>query len=229
MKAVGYIVGDSVPLPRAFEPGAPLATETWPYLLAAADLKRYWVVNCCGSRTILELDEILKRIVYYYRPQVTIISLGIVDCAYRTLSGLELALVKKVPYLSQLLQPWLRQHHYFLTKLRRMPYTPPHIFRTRLVKALKFCQTIKTLPLYVSILPAGERMRSVSYDIEANISRYNQIVADLLPPEQIVDLRPLTARLEEYLLADGHHLNPAGHRACADLILARLQNIGDFQ
>jgi len=98
--------------------------------------------------------------------------------------------------------------------------------RQILKEAAQFCAQIATTLVYVPILPPGAHMRETSYDIEANIERYNGIVAEILPPRQIVDLSEVRAEIDRFVLQDGHHLNALGHEKCADQICRSLSQLG---
>jgi hypothetical protein len=214
-------------MPRAFEAGSPRLEETWPRRLEEKLSQYCWITNCQGGRAITAVPPILKTAVYYYRPALTLLSVGVVDCAYRALAPGELGFVQKLPGpLSRLIRRIVRSNHYRLTQARKIPYTSMDEFRQTLKEAAQFCAQIETTLVYVPILPPGAHMRETSYDIEANIERYNGIVAEILPPRQIVDLSEIRAEIDRLVLQDGHHLNALGHEKCADRICRSLSQLG---
>lgn len=226
MSNTGMIIGDSVPLPRSFEPGSPQVHETWPVLLAAQMPNMHWIVNCRGGRSIVEVDQLLKTVAHYYRPQVIVLSVGIVDCPYRALTQQEFDLIQRVPFLSRLLQPVVRRNHLKLTEARQVAYTAPAIFRAALQQAARFCNRINAALIYTQILPPGKHMRDVSFAISNNVAAYNRIAADVLLPEQIVNFTNLARRIDELILEDGHHLNAKGHAVFAGEVYTRLSMMG---
>ena len=227
MKPIGFVVGDSVPMPRLFEPESPRLEQTWPCRLETQLPQYYWIINCRGGRALTEAPQVLETSVNYYRPVFTILSAGIVDCVYRAMTLRELAQIQKLPTpVGWLIQRVTKQNHYRLTKARKVPYTSVEEFRQSLRRAADFCQQIKTTLIYVQILPPGMRMKEVSYNVEANVALYNQTAAEVLPSAQIVDLSEMREEIDKLVLPDGHHLNGLGHERCASKILGRLEALG---
>ena len=227
MKPIGFVVGDSIPMPRVFEPESPRLEQTWPFRLEARLPQYYWIINCRGGRPLTEAPQILETSVYYYRPVFTILSAGIVDCVYRALTPRELAQIRRLPSpVAWLIHRVTKQNHYRLTKARKVPYTSVDDFRRSLKRTADFCQQIKTTLIYVQILAPGTRMKEVSYNVEANVALYNQTAADVLPSAQIVNLSEMREEIDKLVLPDGHHLNALGHERCASKILERLEALG---
>jgi hypothetical protein len=150
-----------------------------------------------------------------------------VDCVYRALTPRELRIVQKLPGpVANVVHKATRLVHYQLTKARRTPYTPIEEFGRQFKEAARYCDQIKARLVYVPILPAGAHIRKVSYDVEGNIARYNEVAAQILPPGQIVDLSEVRKDIDRLVLPDGHHLNSEGHAQCAERIVKCLEGLG---
>lgn len=230
-RPVGFIVGDSVPMPRAFEADSASLEETWPCLLETRLPQYHWITNCRGSRPVTEVPQVLRTVVHYYQPAFTIVSAGIVDCVYRALSSNELGTIQKLPpHARWLVHRVIRRIHYRLTKSRRISYTPMEEFARALKDVEAICREFRTTLIYVEILPPGGHMRKVSYDIEANVEKYNRQATEIIPAKQIVKLSDMRGEIDNLVNPkDGHHLNALGHARCADRIFSTLSTLGLVQ
>jgi hypothetical protein len=229
-RPVGFIIGDSVPMPRAFETNTAALEETWPCLLETRLPQYYWIANCRGSRPVTEVPQVLRTVAHYYQPAFTIVSVGIVDCVYRALSSKELGTIQKLhPYARWLVHRVVKRIHYRLTKSRRISYTPIEEFARSLKEVEAICREFRTTLIYVEILPPGAHMRKVSYGIEANVEKYNRQATEIIPAKQIVNLSDMREEIDNLVTPDGHHLNAIGHARCADRIFSALTTLGLVQ
>lgn len=212
------IIADSVAMPRpelrsAYE-------ETWPSLLKQAMPDWNIIENCRGGRTSAELLNLLNTSVLYYKPDILLIQLGIVDCAYRALLPQELELLEKFPLLPHLTRPLVKYFHHGITKLRRRNLISADDFYGHIVRFLQRLGNAQTIVYFIGILPPGKYMVNKNFGVRQNIMNYNKILRHLNYSNCFIDTSALDG---DCLLPDGHHLSVEGHKKMASLILERLE------
>lgn len=154
------------------------------------------------------ITELYRVATYYetFKPDFVILQSGIVDCAPRALTRLELEFVKRLR-MYRLVRPMSE----LLRKMRRISYT----------KLEQFEQTLEALKQHFSpgqlvaigILPGCEAYEKAVPGITQQIRSYNEILSkhtrfistDMYPSEAIAN--------------DFHHMTPTGHALLAETLL----------
>ena len=197
------IIGDSLALPRA-HPEHVRYDETWPEKLKKTG--KFDIVQLSlGGGTIVDLFE---QTSYYkhYNPEIVIIQSGIVDCAPRALTQLELRFLLSNK-LSRL----------FLSRLLPVNFLRAHR-KITFVNKNKFGEFYKNVILQfkgskyilIGILPISSDYEKLVKGISKNQVEYNNIIKSLALKFKgnyvNTDLMPIDG-----IMTDFHHLNSFGH------------------
>ncbi|QCK15921.1 SGNH/GDSL hydrolase family protein [Mangrovivirga cuniculi] len=204
---------DSLGLPREL-PETCEFEETWPYLL-----KEVFLVHqvSIGGGTI---GDLLRQVSYHkmFKPDIVIIQSGIVDCAPRSLKHFELDLIKRIPFISNVLLKLIKKNSKSLRKIRKTSYTSPEDFKE---KNGRIKMSLKDSNIYaLSILPASEKYEKKVPGITQSIAKYNSILKELYL-DKFIDLNDIP---REFIMSDSIHLNSKGQRYIYKLILEKLSN-----
>lgn len=207
------ILSDSLGLPRD-NPELCSYEATWPILL-----KEYGNLIHQVSIGGATSGELLAQIFYHkmFKPDITIVQVGIVDCAPRFATKYELAILKKMSIAGKWLLKLMNKKS--VRAFRNITYVSPRIFEYNISEILK---RLDNSDLYfLSILPASADYEQVLPGINTNISKYNRIL-ERVSGERYIDLStiPLNG-----VMSDGHHLNAIGHAFIANELLIKLNNL----
>lgn len=142
---------------------------------------------------------------------------GIVDCAPRALSRVELAALRRLPFNVRLPRGLIR----FLRRHRRVRMTRPDAYRA-------YAQAMKDAAggrcLAIATAPATAEYERRVPGIGASVALYNEILADVFGDAYVaVDFDP-----DAYLMSDGMHMNVEGHRWLADALIRSLERNDAF-
>lgn len=195
------ILSDSLGLPRKDNLEEVSYEQTWPYLLKA----HFEVVHLgIGGAT---LDFLVEKSFYYKntKPSKIILQAGIVDCAPRTLSRREKALVENIPFAGRLFFPVLKKYATFIRSKRNVTLTTKDCFRENLTLLKNYFPGV---PIFcLGILPASKMYEISLPGISSNIDLYNSILKDKMG-ENFVSLAEIGP---EGVLIDQHHLSISGN------------------
>ncbi|MCE9540508.1 MAG: SGNH/GDSL hydrolase family protein, partial [Bacteroidetes bacterium] len=117
------IMSDSLALARE-KPEKVFYEETWPAFLKR---KGHDVLPICiGGATS---DDLLRQVAYHkpFLPDIVIIQVGIVDCAPRHFTQLEILLLRKIPFFGRVALKFFNKP--FVRKIRKISYVSPNKFR----------------------------------------------------------------------------------------------------
>ena len=207
------IISDSLALPRS-KPEEMLYEDTYPYMLRS-DYEVFQI--SFGGGTI---KEIVHQTHYYlsYKPDIIILHLGIVDCAYRTFP----VFVDKGAVYSKFLDLYRRAlakiiSPRFLRRLFRFRYTKPSDFETSLYVLKKEFPDSKLLA--IGIVPASNDYVKLVPGIDKSIIQYNDIIKRVVGPG-FINLSELPTN---GVMSDHHHINRIGHQFIYTNILDTLR------
>lgn len=193
---------DSLGLPRT-KPESVRLEETYIELLRER-YKDHKIINISlGGATIETLREQLLNYYNAVVPDLIFVQSGIVDCAPRALKKWETALLSKHAVLRKFSDVVIKKNIKKIRKHRKLTYTSitrfsqiANEFRKKFDKKLYWIGILPALPEYETQLPG----------ITANITHYNEALANTLSSNFIN-----TSDIGDGIMSDFHHLNKAGN------------------
>ena len=206
------ILTDSLGLPR-IKPEVCSFEKTWPVLLK----ERYPNIHqvSIGSATT---DTLLKQINYHkhFQPDIVVIQVGIVDCAPRFMSRLELEITKSLGLFGKALiklanRKWIRN-------LRNITY----VKQTKFKKNINSIQDAFNCPvIFIGIIPATKEYEELLPGVSYKIQTYNSI----LEKKSNYFVKTNKISIEGGLMTDHHHINTIGHEMLFERIIKTLNEI----
>lgn len=197
------IIGDSLALPRE-RPEQVRYDETWPEQLKKTG--RFEIIQLSlGGGTI---EDLFEQTSYYkhYNPEIVIIQSGIVDCAPRALTQLELRflLSNRISrlFLSRLLPVNFLRAHRKITFVDKNKFEEFYKNVILQFKGSKF--------ILIGILPISSDYEKKVKRISKNQVEYNNIIKSLALKfkGKYVNTDSMS---KEGIMTDFHHLNSYGH------------------
>jgi lysophospholipase L1-like esterase len=186
------LLTDSLPLPR-FKPEVCEYIHTYPELLK----QHGYIVHqvSIGGATS---GDLLTQVNYHkaFNPDYIFVQVGIVDCAPRFFTRLELELYRKLKRVGKTIME--------LRKTRKKVYTNSNGFEANINTIQK---RYGNIPVYfLGILPATEIYEKLLPGITQNIKTYNAILS------KMANFIPTDDFNFSGIMSDGHHLNANGHQ-----------------
>ncbi|MBS1495143.1 MAG: SGNH/GDSL hydrolase family protein [Bacteroidetes bacterium] len=201
---------DSLSLPRKYKTGVAKWEDTYVNLLKKARPDIEFIHVGLGGGTITQIFLLLN----YYKltnPDLVILHSGIVDCAPRALSQLELQLVIKLR-IFRLVNPFTN----FFRKHRNISYTNPKEFEETVVKIKNVFPDVPFVT--IGILPGCDEYEKTVPGITKRINTYNEILRRNSTYISNEDFP------RDGIIEDHHHLNEKGHKVIFDKILNLLSS-----
>ena len=158
---------------------------------------------CVHGLSASRIDvEYLREI----QPDIIIMQIGIVDACRRALGKYEFEIVKRIPWMGNVVKKFCGKYHYVLSAVRNVHYCS----RTRFFKVVsQICEESIGEVFFLKIALPGSDLVKKTYNVEKDVYAYNSIVGTI-PKLKVVD--PYGNRNPDtFLLSDGHHLNPLGN------------------
>lgn len=119
-----------------------------------------------------------------------------------------------------------------MTELFNFHYNNPKQFEKYLQKLVEWLEQRPRYYAFVKIAPPGKGLTSKVFNIEADVLLYNEIltntVKDYGPHGVILDPYGCEHNVEDFILADGHHLNPVGEQLVFDTVYGWIENMALF-
>lgn len=199
MKRV-LILTDSLALPRE-NPEMIKYDQTWVNLLK----KHYDIIqSSIGGATSFEI-YCQACSLRFCEPEITLIQVGVVDCAPRALTQLEDQILNKYWITRVFLKVFMPHFSKFLRKYRKISYQSPKKF-------IKYLREIKELlaksDIYaLSILPASDQWEEKVPGIKKKVYEYNTLLSNEFGPN-FIDLSDINM---DGIMSDFHHINAIGH------------------
>ncbi|HEY5754765.1 MAG TPA: SGNH/GDSL hydrolase family protein [Steroidobacter sp.] len=201
------IISDSLGLPRQL-PEFVRLEATWPQLV------RDELPDACVYQLSLggaTTDDLVGQLSYLLgqQPSLVIVQAGIVDCAPRAFRQSELLLLQSTRLGRLVLNRLERSAFVYLRRIRGVSYVSESRFGQNIERVLgQFdCPVI-----WISIVGRSDYDSFVP-NVSMRIRSYNALLERRLGAH-FLDLSTHIA--DQHMMADGHHLNEAGHRALMD-------------
>lgn len=198
-----FIVSDSLGLPRQTPEFVPLEA-TWPQLARNELPEAYIYQLSLGGATT---DDLLAQFRYLLgqQPSLVIVQAGIVDCAPRAFRQSELLLLRSTRIGRFVLDRLERSAFAYLRRVRNVSYVSESRFRHNIEQMVgQFdCPVI-----WIGIVGRSDYDKIVP-NVSMRIRSYNALLEQRFGAH-FLDLS--AAIRDQHLMADGHHLNEAGHR-----------------
>ncbi len=208
-KPIFLIITDSVALPRKYNAGTVVWSETYIAKIKSA-YTNFEVINVSiGGASIKDLRNQLN---YYknLKPEIVLLQCGIVDAAPRAFGRIEMDLIKKLR-LFRLTKPFVT----FLRKYRAHHYASVREFESLLLTLINELSAKQFFAL--AILPSCEEYEQLLPGITKSITAYDTI---LKKHTHFIDLSKIP---REGILNDYHHLNAIGHQYIYEELQKKLQ------
>lgn len=229
-----YLFGDSVGLARGAWHGAKGVSfdEIYTHLLMHRIRKLEtekrteieYIPNNKRSRMILEIEAAMWELVLF-QPTIFIVQTGIGDCSPRVFSRRQHAFMElmRPKRLQKAVIDWVHEHRRPIIKMfPNKVYTKLERFEKAANNIAEALAKAGIHPAFISIAPPGSDLAYRSPGIDQNVIRYNEAykrVCERWGGSYIdVHSRLVNPSPDEYILSDGHHLNPRGHEILADLL-----------
>ncbi len=204
MKKKILFITDSLGLPRLVPEEVPYE-ETYINLCKEAFPEFDFINLCIGAAEITTLSNQL----FYYKavePDLVIVQSGIVDCAPRALSPVEMVILNSNSLLKSISKKILKPLYPYLRKYRKQTSTNIETFSSYIEK---FISNFEGTPMYWnSIIPATDGYEKQIPGIRNNILKYNEAIKTAMQ-DKYIDNSDFN---EEMVMSDHHHLNKLGHR-----------------
>lgn len=161
----------------------------------------------------------------FFKPDIVILQLGIVDCAPRLLYEFERKIIGQLP------QNILERYLYIVKKLRERnlnnTFVSPEKFTTNLREYLHRCAVLEVKKvIYIGICYPDNTMIEKNPTIGESVNYFNKIILQLADEYNFLKpIFPLDSRNKQGIYSDGYNPNQKGH----SVILNELINIMDVQ
>ncbi len=198
-RPVVLVITDSLGFPRS-EPEYVDYAETYIAQLRAS-FPNYDIVHYGhGGATI---ERLFDYTTYYHktvRPILCIMQCGVVDCAPRALTEMELQILKRLPFIGRPLGRLVQRNAGMLRQFRSLSYTSLPRFEAAVAR---FEATFPKVQ-WITIPPPTTAYEDVVPGMTKQVSRYNAVLA--------ARTHISTADFNEgEMMSDHHHLNARGH------------------
>lgn len=199
---------DSLALPRE-TPEICSYEDTWPILLKNNCLEIHQV--SIGGATSTDL---LRQVNYHraFQPDVVIIQVGIVDCAPRFMSKLEMEIAKRIPYLGKAIIKGM--NNTFIKKNRNINYVNPRLFKKNIDDISLLFRNVEIY--FIGIIPPNPAYDKILPGITKRITEYNNIL------KQKTNLIETEGFNLDGVMSDFHHLNKIGHKEMYERVMNRI-------
>jgi lysophospholipase L1-like esterase len=203
------IFTDSLALPR-LQPELCGYDDTWPELLRRRGQKVHQV--SIGGATSRDL---LNQVHYHisFDPDLVILQVGIVDCAPRFMTKIELSVVSRIPVIGRKIIGMMNTKK--VRELRRISYVPIHVFEKNIAEITDQFKDKKVWIL--GIVPPTPAYELVLPGVTSNVNSYNSVL------QKYGEFLALDGIEEEGIMIDHHHLNTKGHQYIFDIIDEKLK------
>lgn len=218
------IIGDSMAMPR----NEVAYNQTWIYKLISHFSEIMFIDKSRrGSTTerIVQEGGGYKNVqpgadlLEYYKPNLVVIQLGIVDCSPRLVSrnALSTKLINHSPTFVKTV--FYRFKKKYSVRKPKNAFVSPQQFKNNFETYIKRAKAMNTRVLAIEIAPVAESFVEKSPSIVASIAEYNKILEDLTIYENFSVVSSYDKKLSNSLLIDELHLNEKGH----EIIFSKLK------
>lgn len=155
----------------------------------------------------------------FFKPDVVVMQLGIVDCAPRVFGRFENKIAMRINRFFPIVAI-TSKYRRTLTKLFPKVYVSKSRFRENLKKIFSFIEKQNIKVIVVGIADTSDVNKQKSYNYEQNIIDYNKILYEAAPDKNLfIDMY---RHGNGILIDDGIHLNEKGGKLLAEEIHEKL-------
>ncbi|KQT31153.1 hypothetical protein ASG29_14300 [Sphingomonas sp. Leaf412] len=198
-RPVVLIVTDSLGFPR---PEPECVTYLGTYVARLRDaFPHYEIVHYGhGGATIERLFEYTSYFRGTVSPVACFVQSGVVDCAPRALTEVELQVIKRLPVVGGLLGRAVQRHAATIRRLRKLSYTPLDRYEATVRRFEEAFGAVH----WITIPPPSATYESAVPGMTAQVDRYNAVLArrSHISTADFADAE---------MMSDHHHLSGAGH------------------
>lgn len=218
------IITDSLGLPRSEVSYENVWTDMLLNVFMRKNIVAYTMLK--RSLTIKELYDEKGRIGFgSLHPDCIVFQFGIVDASRRAVPSWLEKLTGKVKIICH----FIGKHRYQMTKLFNFHDNDPKRFEKYLQNLVEWLEQRPRYYAFVKIAPPGEGLTSKVFNIEADVLQYNEILMNTVkvygPHGVVLDPYKGENNVEDFILADGHHLNPVGAQLVFDTVYGWIENM----
>lgn len=225
MKQILFVT-DSLGLPR-LKPEPVLASQAWPYLLAAelsreGNEKFLFCYHCLHGLTTDGVVDHITDVLGAYNPAMVIIQVGIVDCYPRSLKKSETAVLRRVPGVNKVTHWFVKRYYKKIVALRNITYVDISKFEDncrRIRDSFKNSEIV-----VIPIAPPNEAFSAKNPRITDNVSAYNAVLERIYGQAYLADLFEGGPPKSDLFISDNYHLSSIGNKCIVDKLLARYLN-----
>ncbi len=214
-------VGDSLGMPRK----CVSYDDTWFFRLKIKMQNMEFVSSFKRALTTNNLTDSNKGdFLEYYKPNIVILQVGIVDCAprYYKESSLFFKFINRTPKTVRdtFWQIWKAKKE----RLVKYAYVSILDFELNLTDYIKRCNNLGVEKLVlIKIGSASKTLLKSNPKIVGQISSYNEVLNDLANKYHFISVvQPFDLDSEAYTLDDGYHLNKKGGQKIAEVLYQEL-------
>lgn len=210
------LLTDSLALPRTgLDSEKCEYNDTWPELLRRQGYLIHQV--SIGGATV---EDLLRQCDYHkmFNPDIVIIQSGIVDCAPRFASKLELQILKRMPVIGKPILNILSNKK--VRKFRNKKYTSSSNYKNAIQKIKAFFKDSRVYA--IDIIPSQPGYEKLAEGITKNISECNSIIHSVFG-DDVIKMKEIPL---EAITKDFHHINSIGHQYVYQSILKILNTNG---
>jgi hypothetical protein len=228
------VVGDSLSMPRV-EDGISGMDLYW-LLLQERLGPSYYVIHHSKRRTdSSEIRRDLADLITGYPAHALILHTGIVDCFPRLFSRREHAVLSGLQriglgFITRFITGYAGRHRYQWTKNRPRVYVPLPQYRENIWAIIDSALRSQTQHvLLLAILDTNDDLRQRTYNVDAQIRVYNNVLRELAADSQHIHYLDLNAYFQARgimpVLSDGHHLTREAHIHIAEILATCIRNL----
>ncbi|MCX7046774.1 MAG: hypothetical protein NTX50_14970 [Candidatus Sumerlaeota bacterium] len=235
-----YMIGDSVGLARGAWHGSQAVPydETYAHLLmhgirkleAEKNTLIEYIPNHKRSRQIMEIKGMMWELPLF-QPTIFIVQTGIGDCSPRVFRRWQRAVIDRIKpqFVKKAILGFVHKHRRrIISTLPQHVYTPLPVFESACDFIAETVAKLGIHPAFISIAAPGSDMAHRSPGPRENVIKYNAAYQRVVKRWNgaYIDCHSKFAHApDDYVLADGHHLNARGHRILADLLEEFLRRV----
>lgn len=205
------IITDSLGCPREETP----VEDTWTDIEMVKWTGKgiYFYTEC--KRGIIAREIGMNRL-KLLKPDIVICQIGIVDACRRAFSPRLTDMAERnVPIVSKVVNWFIKNYHYTLSKWRKIHWTTIGDFE----RTMTHIAGITEKTAFIKIAPPGKNIRNKIYHVEEDVKAYNDIIVKVAKENNAEILDPYKGmRADEICLPDGHHLNSKGIKSVCDAV-----------
>ena len=175
------------------------------------------------DQTSSSLEDIFNNYLKYFRPEFSIVQLGICDCAPRIINSKRLfwrIYFKLFQLFNNTEVAWRIVKKFYKRNNPNRVVVPFEQFKKNNRCFVENCIKIRSKVVYISIPIPSSSLKEKSALLEQNIRKYNSVYLELSNryPDSVYILSPLFEGASDDYVEDGYHSNAKGFKKVTDAI-----------